>query len=111
MFQARLHPHRRIEAGLMARADSLTGSAAGASNRRSHLRSRAHAGTARRSPVSATSSFKAINDRYGHLVADDVLREVAGRLRESVRLQHRCSRWGGDEFAALSAIPTPRRRG
>jgi diguanylate cyclase (GGDEF)-like protein len=42
--------------------------------------------------------FKAVNDRYGHIVGDVVLREVAAVLSGSVRAQDRVARWGGEEF-------------
>jgi two-component system cell cycle response regulator len=42
--------------------------------------------------------FKQINDRLGHGVGDDALREVAGVLSRSVRMSDLAARWGGDEF-------------
>ncbi len=45
--------------------------------------------------------FKAVNDRFGHLAGDDVLREVAGVLRETVRSVDVPARWGGEEFALI----------
>lgn len=45
--------------------------------------------------------FKAINDNFGHLVGDEVLREVANCLRESLRRPDIAARLGGDEFAIL----------
>lgn len=45
--------------------------------------------------------FKAINDRHGHPVGDDVLRKFAGTLRESLRDIDLAGRWGGEEFALL----------
>ena len=42
--------------------------------------------------------FKNINDRYGHLVGDQVLREVARRLLLSVRSYDFVGRYGGEEF-------------
>ena len=45
--------------------------------------------------------FKVVNDRYGHLVGDQVLRSVAQTLRACVRDIDHVSRWGGDEFAVV----------
>jgi diguanylate cyclase (GGDEF)-like protein len=42
--------------------------------------------------------FKKINDNYGHGVGDEVLREVACRLSESMRSYDSVSRYGGEEF-------------
>ena len=45
--------------------------------------------------------FKNINDSLGHRVGDDVLVELARRLRQAVREQDTVSRLGGDEFVLL----------
>lgn len=42
--------------------------------------------------------FKKINDTYGHIVGDFVLKEVAGIIKTTVGDQGLCSRWGGEEF-------------
>lgn len=48
-------------------------------------------------------NFKGINDQFGHLVGDMVIRDVAGILRESVRSFDMCARFGGDEFVVIMA--------
>ncbi len=45
--------------------------------------------------------FKAVNDAHGHLVGDDVLRELAGALRSAVRPESIVARYGGEEFVVL----------
>lgn len=45
--------------------------------------------------------FKAVNDRFGHLVADRLLAAVASRIAGCVRAGDVASRYGGDEFVAL----------
>jgi two-component system cell cycle response regulator len=42
--------------------------------------------------------FKNVNDRYGHLVGDEVLREIALRLLGLVRSYDFVGRYGGEEF-------------
>ncbi len=52
--------------------------------------------------------FKAINDRYGHLAGDGVLREVAAVIRESTRAEDLVARFGGEEFVVALPISVPR---
>jgi diguanylate cyclase (GGDEF)-like protein len=46
-------------------------------------------------------NFKNINDRYGHLIGDQVIQEVGQRFTNILRESDLISRWGGDEFAIL----------
>lgn len=45
--------------------------------------------------------FKAINDRYGHEVGDEVLRILGQALRQELRMTDSVCRWGGEEFMLL----------
>ena len=54
--------------------------------------------------------FKRINDRYGHSVGDEVLVEMAARLRRNVRGVDLVARWGGEEFCVVLWRPTARGR-
>lgn len=46
-------------------------------------------------------NFKEVNDRYGHLVGDEILRNIGHLLRNSIRQEDEAFRWGGDEFVIL----------
>jgi diguanylate cyclase (GGDEF)-like protein len=46
--------------------------------------------------------FKALNDRHGHAVGDQVLRMVGGVLNEAVRDSDLPARYGGEEFVVLA---------
>jgi diguanylate cyclase (GGDEF)-like protein len=47
-------------------------------------------------------NFKPVNDSAGHAVGDEVLKLVAGRLRNNTRSTDICARVGGDEFVVIA---------
>lgn len=51
--------------------------------------------------------FKAINDRYGHLAGDDVLKHVTQVVRERLREDALLARYGGEEFTVLLPVKHP----
>jgi len=48
--------------------------------------------------------FKKINDTYGHLVGDSVLKELSELVNSTIRKDDLFVRWGGDEFLVVSMI-------
>jgi diguanylate cyclase (GGDEF)-like protein len=100
--EALVRRSRQLESD--SRSDPLTGAA----NRRAldeALRQRVP-GTYPNTPrttlvVVDIDHFKRINDDCGHLTGDEVLRQVARLLRQQVRDDDLCSRFGGDEFVLV----------
>lgn len=87
-------------------ADPLTG----VHNRRyfdQRLREESDRARRNRRPLSClfidVDRFKSINDRFGHPAGDEVLRGVAMRIQEQLRLSDALGRYGGEEFAAVLA--------
>ena len=96
--------HLQAEVARLASSDALTGLA----NRRQldFALGREVARTVRtKEPLSVAlidiDHFKDINDTFGHVAGDEVLREVAGALARSVRDVDLVSRYGGEEFAIV----------
>jgi diguanylate cyclase (GGDEF)-like protein len=96
-IQLRLH-----EAELLATLDPLTGVA----NRRELDRELAARVAGQQEfciLLFDLDGFKAVNDRYGHLCGDEVLKQLGARLSGQVRARDFICRWGGDEFVAILA--------
>ena len=94
--------HRQME--ILAMQDGLTG----ISNRRAieeHARAELDHARRKECPLSVIlldiDHFKAINDQYGHLVGDHILRHLAKILTRNLRQYDRIGRWGGEEFIVI----------
>ncbi len=103
----KLHVQLAAQANLAearARTDHLTGLA-----NRGHLEERMRDEIARarryRTPLALAmidlDRFKQINDRFTHVIGDQVLRAVAGVLRDQVRGVDLVARYGGEEFTVV----------
>jgi len=56
--------------------------------------------------VADIDNFKRVNDAYGHLVGDEVLKIVAHSLSSNVEKTDTVSRWGGEEFIVIVEVDT-----
>jgi diguanylate cyclase (GGDEF)-like protein len=46
--------------------------------------------------------FKDVNDRFGHLAGDSILRQLAATVRDTLRVEDVFARYGGEEFAIIA---------
>ena len=93
----------------LARRDAATDPLTGLANRRrfldlldEELRRAGRYGRSVAVVVADLDDFKAVNDRFGHGVGDDVLRAVAGEFRSCCRNVDLPARLGGEELAVLA---------
>ena len=109
-LQARLEAGQQEMAFLRAEVDrardeALLDSLTGLANRRAFERNLARHIANGHTPscllITDVDHFKRINDTYGHLFGDQVLRAIAETLRGSVDAGHMAARVGGEEFAIL----------
>jgi diguanylate cyclase (GGDEF)-like protein len=93
--------HRKLDA--MASTDKLTG----LSNRQvfdttlEHMTNRRRAARQFSVLLFDIDHFKRINDTYGHLRGDEVIRKVATATRDLLRKTYLVCRWGGEELIVL----------
>jgi diguanylate cyclase (GGDEF)-like protein len=94
-YQARLDDAERL-----AGQDALTG----LDNRR-RVESSIECRIAQHKPFSILmldlNEFKKVNDTYGHLAADGLLKQFSAELRSGFRATDVVGRWGGDEFLVV----------
>ena len=98
--QLSLYESRLQEAEQLASRDLLTG----LDNRRKveqELEYRVTRGTPFCVLMIDLNRFKLINDRYGHLSGDEILKQFSQELRSQFRYPDVIARWGGDEFVAV----------
>lgn len=86
----------RILANIPVQDDAVVGSPNLPQRRHAHPEERDHW-----LGVMDIDHFKSINDRFGHLIGDEVLILLANLMRESFRVQDKLFRFGGEEFVAL----------
>ena len=70
-----------------------------------HLEDELNRGSREKKPVGSIlvdiDYFKKINDTYGHYIGDEVLVEVASRMRKHIRSYDKIGRYGGDELLVV----------
>ena len=110
-LQVRLEESRQEAEALrkeleQARIEATTDALTGLANRKAFFRELAMMRTADDNPKFALvlldiDHFKKVNDNYGHLLGDKVIRFVGSIMKNCVKGKDMVSRYGGEEFAIL----------
>ena len=87
----------RAEFERLSRTDMLSGLL----NRRAFNAALAETGPGASLAILDIDRFKAVNDGHGHCAGDEVIRSVAGILREVFEDEHLIARLGGEEFGVI----------
>jgi diguanylate cyclase (GGDEF)-like protein len=102
---ARLRTERHVEslaqAAIVDPASALFNRFYFQSRLQEELQRASRQGTTLSLQIIDVDSFKAVNDRFGHLAGDAIIKDVADILRRSVRVFDVCARYGGDEFVVV----------
>ena len=88
------------------KAQASTDFLTGLMNRRGLLESLTTKGAADRSlAIVDCDNLKKINDELGHLVGDEYIQAIGGRLQSNISKADLVGRWGGDEFLVVLDLP------
>lgn len=104
--EMQLYRRKLDEAEMQANRDTLTGLA----NRRvlqSRIEELIQSGLSFSLLLLDLNRFKSVNDKYGHLAGDELLKLFAARLRRQLRAEDTAARWGGDEFVVVLPCRLP----
>ncbi|MFZ5969280.1 MAG: GGDEF domain-containing protein [Bacillota bacterium] len=102
---------KNFQLGEMASKDFLTG----LYNHKTfyiYYREQLHQSTLHQTPFSLAlldiDNFKKVNDTYGHLAGDKILKGVSALIQDSIRKTDIAARYGGEEFAIIFPNTSPK---
>lgn len=88
------------------KAQASTDFLTGLMNRRGLLESLTEKGSADRTlAIIDCDNLKKINDELGHLIGDEYIQAIGGRLQSNISKADLVGRWGGDEFLVVLDLP------